>query len=532
MLRNFSGFRLQSDQRFWGWIMARHVAVLAFRLTLFLSILLGVPLSAMTAQAGQLILKNTSNSPINCTVDGYTVASGWPYDWIITVQPNVSFYVGQNYSRSGPPIINWATCQGLTAQPMMISPTGPNGTLVFNGQQTRVLNASLYAYIPNVPGTTFENLVNYVVQTYQQQNPQVLLNAVMNADVPIYNFGALPGLLGSQGFNVIELDTVFLGYLASQNLINPATISGDQPLAAALAGSTYNNQLWGVPSWLCTNFIYSANGQITQVTNLTQLMQFLSQMPSGKPELVGDFNGNWNMPSMYINGYVQTYGYGAIGNAMTMPPDQTVINNIATFSDTCVSGNVNNCTNNYYHNQPNGTTEQVFATGYASDDMGFSEQSFYVFFYGWKNPLYVTVAQWGQQNQPLLYSDTFVTSRATCPPSSACANDSIALSTLMTGASMKTYIVQSKDLPAGSPWRTLLVATQPFYAQPEIMNNPMYQQFTKVFSNGKAYVNNFTAAVQEQMYTQICAALKALRPNYYCKTPTVAAPMARIETRR
>lgn len=502
--------------------MARSVTGSAARIGLLLA---GLSM-AQAAQAGQLILKNTSNAPINCTVDGYTIATGWPFDWTITVQPNVSFYVGQN---AGTPIINWATCQGLTAQPLAISATGPNGTLVFNGQQTRVLNASLYAYIPNVPGTTFENLVNHVVQTYQQQNPQVLLNAVMNPDVDIYSFTALPGLLGSQGFNTIELDTVFLGYLVSQNLINTAQIAGDQPLTQALNGSTYNNQLWGVPSWLCTNFIYSANGQITQVTNLTQLLQFLGQMPSGKPELVGDFNGDWNLPSMYINGYVQTFGYGEIGKAMTMPPNQTVINNIVAFTDTCTSNNINNCTNNYYHNQPNGATEQVFATGYASDDMGFSEQSFYVFFYGWNASLYVTVAQWGQQNQPLLYSDTFVTSRGTCPPASACASDAAALSTLMTGAAMKSYIVESKDLPSGSPWRTLLVATQPFYAQPEIMNNPMYQQFTRVFSNGQAYVNNFTPEVQNSMVSQICAALQKQRPNYYCKN---TAPTTLQQIRR
>lgn len=486
--------------------------------------------AAVSAQAGQLILKNTSATPITCTVDGYTVQSGWPYDWFITVPANQSFYVGQNYNRATP-IINWATCQNLTAQPLYITPTGPNGTLVFNGQQTRVLNVSLYPYIPNVPGTTFENLVNHVVQTYQQQNPLVLLNAVMNQqDVDIYSFTALPGLLGNQGFNVIELDTVFLSYLVNLGLINPAQISGDQPLAQAQAGSTITGQLWGVPSWLCTNFIYSGNGSITQVTNLSQLLNFLAQMPNTKPQLVGDFNGSWNLPSMYINGYVQTYGYGQISQAMTMPPDPTVITNIAQFTDTCAYNNINNCTNNFFHNQPNGTTEQVFATGNASDDMGFSEQSFYVNFNGWNASLYVTVAQWGQQNQPLLYSDTFVTSKATCPSASQCASDATAFTTLMTGAAMKTYIVTTQDLPAGSPWRTLLVATQPFYSQPEIMNNALYQQFTRVFSNGQAYPNSFTAAVQDSMGTQICAALKAQRPNYYCPVAKVK-PTSRTESR-
>ena len=58
------------------------------------------------AQAGQLILKNSSSRPIVCTVDGWTRGSGAPFDWYIQVQPNVPFYVGQNTDRPGSPVIN------------------------------------------------------------------------------------------------------------------------------------------------------------------------------------------------------------------------------------------------------------------------------------------------------------------------------------------------------------------------------------------------------------------------------------------
>ncbi|MFP3786503.1 hypothetical protein, partial [Burkholderia sp. SIMBA_024] len=63
---------------------------------------------------------------------------------------------------------------------MTITPSGPNQTLVLNGQQTQVLNVSLYPFLPTLPTDNFENLVAYVVQTYQSQHPQVLLNAVLN----------------------------------------------------------------------------------------------------------------------------------------------------------------------------------------------------------------------------------------------------------------------------------------------------------------------------------------------------------------
>lgn len=74
-----------------------------FAIVLFLSASSGV-------FAGQLILKNTSSSPITCTVDGWTRASGGSFDWFIKVEPGQSFYVGQNTSRPNPPVINWANC--------------------------------------------------------------------------------------------------------------------------------------------------------------------------------------------------------------------------------------------------------------------------------------------------------------------------------------------------------------------------------------------------------------------------------------
>jgi thiamine pyridinylase len=474
-------------------------------------------LGGLPIHAGQLILKNTSSAPITCTVDGWTTQSGAKFDWVITVQPKQNFYVGQNMDRS-PQIINWANCQGLRTQSMTIMPNGPSGTLLFNGQQTRVLNVSMYPYLPTLPQDTFSSLVNYVVQTYQQQNPLILLNAVLSSEVHIYDFAALPSLLGKQGFDVIELDALYLGFLASSNLINPATITGDRPLPLALQTATYEGQLWGIPSWLCMDFIYGSSPLLNQVNSLGSLLRYFGQLPAAKPAVVGSFNGSWRLPSMYINAYVQTYGYASMSKALQMPPDLQVINNLVLLTDGCDSGGVNNCTNNKYHDMPNGATESVLATKQASDDMGFSEQSFYINLYGPVQPLYAIPAAWGQTAQPLLFSDVFVTNKSTCAQGTVCADDATAFTTLMTGAAMKSYIVESSDLPPGTPWRTLLVSTQPFYQQAKIVSNPMYQQYVSVFANGKPFPNNFTESLQTTMSYAICTALKAQRPAYKCKS--------------
>lgn len=486
---------------------------------------------ASSTLAGQLILKNTSNAAITCTVDGWTTATGASFDWFIKVQPNQPFYVGQNTTRAGGPVINWAQCGNLPqTRQMTITPEGPNQTLVLNGQQSRVLNVSLYPYLPTLPTDDFEGLVAHVVQTYQAQNPQVLLNAVLNQNVNIYSFTDLPTLLGAQGFDVIELDTLYLGFLASQRLINPAQVTGDAPLTVAANAAKINGQLYGIPSWLCMDFIYSASSAIQQQTSLSGLLGFLGTQPNTKPELVGTYNGSWRIPSIYINGYVQTYGYGQIAQSMQMPPNQPVINNLVSLSNTCAYQNVNNCTNNDYHNQPNGASEQTFASGQASSDMGFSEQSFFVNLYGPVAPLYVTPTPWGQSPQPLLYSDAFVSSAATCAPNSACAGDATTFTTLMTGVAMKNYIVESQDLPAGSPWRTLLVSNAAFWQQPQILNNAMYQQYSQVFTTAQPFPNTFTAAQQATIGSQVCGALKAAQPTFVCNSAPAAESPAALGT--
>lgn len=483
--------------------------------------------ATVNARAGVLILKNESNATLNCHVDADMANPGRPHANSIAIGARSTRRIAPSHST---PIINSATCGSLTARPLHITPDGPNGILVFNGQQTRVLNASLYPYIPNPPNATFDKLIAHVIATYQQQNPQVLLSVVMNQQVNIYSFSELPKLLGAQGFNVMELDTVMLGYLVSHNLINPAHIAGDQPWPAALAGSTYDNQLWGVPSWMCSNFIFSSYA-LPQITNLSQLLKFLNSLSSEQPKLAADFDGSWNIPSMYINGYVQTYGYGNIGNAMRMPPDPTVINNLVKLTETCAFNGTNNCINNYYHNQPSGTTEALFAKGVVGNVMGFSEQSFYINWNKWPYTLFVVTAPFGQFQKPLLYNDAFVTSRTTCALGTNCASDAQALSTLMTSTAMKDYIVMSQDMTSGSPWRTLLVATQPFYQRSKIKNNWLYRQFIKVFANGEAYPNNFTSASQTAIYKQVCAAMKAKEPSYYCGS-AMAPPHAHAEYRK
>jgi thiamine pyridinylase len=247
-----------------------------------------------------------------------------------------------------------------------------------------------------------------------------------------------------------------------------------------------------------------------------------AMVPKASRLLVSDFDGSWTIPAMYLNSYVQTYGYANIQNAFTAPIDPAVIQNLNTIAAACNGDDGNPCIDGRYHNAPDGTVEKVFATQNAYLEIGFSERSFFVLLYQTVGGYLIAVpAEWGDpyMSTLLLYTDAFVTNRSTCT-SGYCPADSQAFTTLMTSSAMKSYIAFSQDLPAGTPPRHLLVATQPFWNLSSVQNDPLYQQFATIFG-GQTYSiqpfpNWFTPAQKQTMYGGVCDALKVTFPNYAC----------------
>jgi thiamine pyridinylase len=417
------------------------------------------------------------------------------------------------------PLIDWAECGALKTRRMHVTPESSDGLILFTGKQTRVLNVALYPDIPSHPNGNFNKLLDHVVNAYQASNPDVLLNAVIADEDDIYSFQNLPPLLAQDGYDVIELDTLYLGYLVSKGLIAPAKITGDMPWPVAIAGSSYNGTLYGVPSWLCSDFIFSFSSKLKSVHSLNDLLAFVANSPKGKPALLGDYDGSWRLPSIYINAYVQTYGYQSIAKAVTLPftADPLVIDHLKTIAATCEIDSVNPCIDGTNHAQPDGTIERVFATGNAGSDMGFSEQSFYILLYqSVSGGVTLVPVAWGDKPQPLLYSDTLVTNKSTCS-ASPCSDDSAAFAALVTSSPMKKYVAFSQDLSADMPPRHLLVATQAFWNDSDVKKDSIYQQVLQAVANGQPFPNDLTPQQQMEIGHGVCNALKATLPTYKCK---------------
>ena len=234
------------------------------------------------------------------------------------------------------PAINSVTCGALTTRAMNISAGNPTGTLVLNGRQTRVLNVALYPYIPNPTGQAFDNLLDHVIQIYQQGRPEVLLNVQMSFAVDIYDFAALQTALGQGGFDVMEIDTLFIGFLARQRARQSGEHRGRGP-ALPRRARCFDPQ-WtalGHSELALHGLHFSRDPAVRNVDTLAKLQEFLQRSPHRERQMAGDYTGSWRLPSMYINAYVQTYGYLRMAEAMRVqPPDPAVIQNIvADFRD-------------------------------------------------------------------------------------------------------------------------------------------------------------------------------------------------------
>jgi thiamine pyridinylase len=422
----------------------------------------------------------------------------------------------------GVPTIDWLKCGNAVARNMAITTNSEDHTIVIPGFPQRALNVLLYNYLPSAPNNNFawmQALVAINFATYS--DPGIMLNAVITADpkYDIYTAANYPNIFGANGFDVVETDTIMLPQILAGNYIRPW--QGLDPAAfwpAATQAVTAAGSIWGVPQWLCSDFLFSRDPSTSSITTFAALNTYLQQQPTTVPRMVGTFNGHWRLVAVYLDAYADLYGFSALGNAYNMPPDPTAINNIAALTNFCLFNSANNCTNTYYYKQPDGTDAAVFGTDHADTYIGFSEQSFYIIGVepSPSAPLYATQVAYGTLQQPLLFVDAFVANATTCAMGSLCANDAQNFATTINSPQVLDMITYSWDLQTGKAPRHLLPAALAFWSQPLVQNDGLYRQFRVLITQAQAFPNNITAAQEATIYQGVCNALKTASPGYVC----------------
>ncbi|MFY2558075.1 extracellular solute-binding protein [Corallococcus terminator] len=355
----------------------------------------------------------------------------------------------------------------------------------------RPLKAVLFPYIPDAAGDGFASLKQRLEADFERAHTDIDLDIVFDSNLDLYDLdegGTLNQLLGqgTGAAQVVEVDTLILGSLASKGWIQPVPVEAGASHPAAEEAVRISGASYGVPTYLCTYVVYSNSPQLRTATDGASLVRILSDVAPGKRPLAVNFDGSWTLPSSYLDAWADTHPGTALSTAITLPLDSPTVASFKTVVDSCsLQQDVNPCLDGTYDG--NTVAEEAFATEQANGFMGYTER---LFFIRQARPTQrlpeVISVPLGTGSAPAVFVDALVLN-ASC--TGACAEDARAFTTFMSDPEVRGLIAFSEDAPLGTSPRYLLQANRAFYQQEPARSDPMYQRFEPLLNGARPYPN-------------------------------------------
>lgn len=173
----------------------------------------------------------------------------------------------------------------------------------------RVLRAALYPYIPDAASLYWR-----LEQEFEADHPQTDLQFVdLGAN---YYGGELLEALTSERIDVAEIDTVFLRDVVDNNLIEEVPPELHWPdgtfLPVAAQATTLGGKIWGVPHWVCGNFLFFRSDdpdadQLKDIDSLDDLERALGRIASSRQGVGVDLRGKSTLGEKYLDALLDEY---------------------------------------------------------------------------------------------------------------------------------------------------------------------------------------------------------------------------------
>jgi thiamine pyridinylase len=238
----------------------------------------------------------------------------------------------------------------------------------------RVLIASLYPYIPDAGAAYFA-----VEEAFERANPDIDLQIHLLGDTYYDHRPRRRNILADEA-HVYEVDSVFLADFIRAGKAAPLG-SGFADLAASLVPfardlATRNGELYGMPHWLCGNFlIYRAGDQSLEAARTFADIERAFRSNPSAGWLLADFFGTSTLGEMYLDGAMDATG----------APDAALQRVMAPELDAQIVGAMTRAVaifrpgfgrDSDYHDRP-GFYARQFARGQGRAFVGYSEQLYY-----------------------------------------------------------------------------------------------------------------------------------------------------------
>lgn len=365
--------------------------------------------------------------------------------------------------------------------------------------QRSPLRVALFPYLPDVGKDTLAGMARRIEAEFEAANPGIdlQLRRMDPDDGAFYEPDSLAAWLtapAGQGYDLVEVDAIMLGDLAGAGYLTPwATVDSSDWNNAALPALTHGGVLYGIPHWLCGDFILTRFPSVHAARTVDELQQALSQASSNPIKLSGAVGGSWTLPALYLHAWGDTYGTSGIPGAISPNLDAAVVAEMEEVLDFCELGTVNTCLDKDVYTPDSSVA--IYASGRSDAFIGFSERLSAIRLAGGDvSQVRISAAPLGPRNTPVLYVDA-LTLRRGCD--SACQAASAAFARYLLDPQTYGWMLMSRDAPASAPPRYLLPATWSAFAQ--VLHNPHFRDMLVAIQDGVPLPNSGFAANRKAM---------------------------------
>lgn len=385
------------------------------------------------------------------------------------------------------------------------------------------LRVPLYPYIPDAAGDQFNALSRRIEAEFEAAHPEVdlVVNPPCFKD-DVYDPQAitrgLSGEAGECGIDLAEIDTFLLGEVVAAGAVRPwDELPGHVTWhPAAVAASTVEGELFGVPHWACGFFVFSRDQAVLKAGSGSALIEALEAAPSPAPNMATNLLGSWDLPAIYLDAWADTHGTEGVTSALASGTyDPAVLESLRQFTRQCDEDAGNPCTDGTYDLAENfDLPAQRFAAGEVDAMFGFSERLHTILRSlsdpGDASSIGISSAPLGDGDHPLLFTDSFVVSKRCVE---GCAEAAAAFVEYMSAPSTYAWILMSEDAPveARVP-RYLMPPTLDAYAAPQLAADPYYTAIKADTQEGVSFPNGGLFAKKNAMRDDIVDAITAPQP--------------------
>lgn len=248
----------------------------------------------------------------------------------------------------------------------------PAGAATQQPVQPITLRVALYPFVPDRLA-----LFEKIEAIFECEHPgvNVVLISSPNATDDYYTDDGA----SNKGFqfvdaDVYEIDTVLLSDFVNLGKIAPIDLPFDDLAPETVKAVTRNSNVYGVPHWLCGNFLFYKKSD-TAVANATTWKDLVDVLGKRRETLLVDFKGRSTLGEWYLTALSANVGLDAAENQIVnkSPVDTGATSYLQQILSACAIGY---CRSDALHNNT-GYYARAFVDGHAGVYIGYSETIYY-----------------------------------------------------------------------------------------------------------------------------------------------------------